>query len=168
VLFLTDVRGLSLRSAGYVPTGFYVGSFIARLALPHPTHTWLGGEHWMLMIYITIILALQLVSWLVHSAVATAVTVSCIGFFFGPFFASGMQVAKETIPRKVRGNALALIFVVAQLGAAVFPAITGAIASKKGVEVLQPFAVGLIALTGVSWWFVPTKSIEREGNDDES
>jgi fucose permease len=162
VLFLTDVRGLPIKSAGYVPTGFYVGSFIARLILPHPTHTWLGGEHWMLTIYIVAILALQLVSWLVKSALATAVAISFVGFFLGPFFAAGMQVAKQTIPRKVRGNALALIFVIAQLGAAVFPAITGAIAARKGVEVLQPFAVALIALTGVSWWFVPTKATERE------
>jgi hypothetical protein len=58
MLFLTDVCGLPAKSAGYVPTGFYVGSLLAHLILPRPTHTWLSGEHWMLTIDIIVILAL--------------------------------------------------------------------------------------------------------------
>jgi fucose permease len=102
-----------------------------------------------LTIYIVVILALQLVSCLVKSAHATAVSVDVVDLFLGPFFVAGMQVAKQMIPRRFRGDALAVIFVMAQLGAAVFPAITGAIVGRKGVEVLQPFAVALNALTGV-------------------
>ncbi|KZO90846.1 MFS general substrate transporter [Calocera viscosa TUFC12733] len=148
VLFLT-------KSAGYVPTGTFLGSFLARLLMAHLTHTWLGGEHWMLMIYCTINLALQLVAWLVNNVIATSVAVSVMGFFFGPFFASGMQI---------RGNALAFILVVAQLGASIFPAVTGVVASSKGVIVLQPIAVALIVLTAISWWFVPTALREKPGD----
>jgi MFS family permease len=101
-----------------------------------------------LTIYIVVILALQLVSCLVKSALATAVSIDVVGFFLGLFFAAGIQVAKQIIPRRFKGDALAVIFVIAQLGAAVFPAITGAIVGRKGVEVLQPFAVALNALTG--------------------
>jgi hypothetical protein len=37
------------------------------------------------------------------------------------------------IPRKFKGDALAVIFFIAQLAAAVFPAITGAIAARRAV-----------------------------------
>jgi hypothetical protein len=102
-----------------------------------------------LAIYIVVILAVQLVSCLVKSAHATAVSVDVVGLFLRPFFAAGMQVAKQIIPRRFKRDALAVIFVIAHLAAAVFPAITGAIVGRKGVEALQPFAVALNALTGV-------------------
>jgi hypothetical protein len=46
-------------------------------------------------------------------------------------------VLYEDIPTQVSGEPACAFFVVAQLGAAVFPAVTGAIAARKGVEVLQ-------------------------------
>ncbi|EJU01334.1 MFS general substrate transporter [Dacryopinax primogenitus] len=162
VLFLTDIRGLPLQTAGYIPTGYYLGTFLGRLFLPHPTHTWLGGEHYMLTIYCLLILCLQLLSWLVTSAISTSVAISLMGLLFGPWFAAGMQVSKQVMPRKIRPNALPLIFVIAQLGASVFPAVTGVIVASKGVGVLQPIALGLIVLTGGAWWFVPTAPRERE------
>jgi hypothetical protein len=55
-----------------------------------------------------------------------------VKFFLGQLF------AKKTIPRKVQGNPLALFFGIAQLAAAVYPAVAGVIiAARKGVEVLQ-------------------------------
>jgi MFS family permease len=86
-----------------------------------------------LTIYIMVILALQLVSCLVKSALATAVSIDVVGFSLGPFFAAGMQVMRKMIPRKFRVDALAVIFVIAQLGVAVFPAITGAIVGRQAV-----------------------------------
>jgi hypothetical protein len=90
----------------------------------------------MLMIYIVHILALRalrLVTW----ALVTAIAARRVGFFLGSFVLAGMQVPKKTISYKIRSNAFALVFVVAQLGAAVFPEIMGAIAARKRVEVLQ-------------------------------
>ena len=49
----------------------------------------------------------------------------------------------------------ALVFVIAQAGGALFPAITGLIASKAGVGVLQPILIGLIIAMGASWALVP-------------
>src|ERR1700761_6993139 len=51
VQYLSTVRNLPLSVAGYIPTAFSSGSFLGRLLLPHPTHTLLGGEHYMLSIY---------------------------------------------------------------------------------------------------------------------
>ena len=41
--------------------------------------------------------------------------------------------------------------------------VTGAVASSKGVGVLQPLALALIVLTGIGWWFVPTAPKTEEG-----
>lgn len=47
------------------------------------------------------------------------------------------------------------IFVLAQAGAALFPSFTGLIATRAGVQVLQPVVLGLIACGGICWWFIP-------------
>jgi fucose permease len=164
VVFLSEVRDLPLSKAGYVPTGFYTALFLGRLVLTGPTHNWLGGEHYTLTLFATITLALHLIAWQVNSAVVTSVAFSVMGFSVGPMFAAAIQVASEVIPRKVRSSALGLIFVMAQLGGSAFPALTGVIASKRGVDVLPPIAAGLIAATGVTWWFVPTAP-KRRGED---
>lgn len=49
------------------------------------------------------------------------------------------------------------MFVLGQIGGSIFPAVTGVIASKVSVEVLQPMLVGLLVATGVSWVLVPRK-----------
>lgn len=148
---------MPLSRAGYVPTGYFAGLFLGRLILPHPTHTLLGGEHYMLLLYSFILLILQLISWFVPSAIATATVLSLMGFFFGPFFAAGVHVASEAFPRKVRTSALGLVFVGAQLGGSVFPAVTGAVVGRWGVGVLQPVVVGTIVAMGVGWWVIPKK-----------
>ena len=55
-----------------------------------------------------------------------------------------------------------MVFVLGQVGGAVFPAITGVIAAKAGVKVLQPMLVGLIGATAVSWLLIPKVQLHRE------
>ena len=119
----------------------------------------------MLTIYSILILILQLIAWLVDSAIVTSVAVCIMGLLLGPFFPAAINAASEVIPRKVRSSALGLIFVIAQLGGSIFPAITGAIAAERGVKVLQPIAVALIAAMGVSWFFVPTLPMAQRATD---
>jgi hypothetical protein len=49
----------------------------------------------------------------------------------------------------------AFVFVLGQIGGSVFPALTGIIAGKVGVQVLQPMLVGLLGAAGVSWLILP-------------
>lgn len=86
VEFLTAVRGGDLAAAGYVPTGFYGGMLAGRLLLAEPTFRW--GEQRMLLLYSVLCVALQLVFWLQPDVVGSAVALSFIGFFSGPFFAT--------------------------------------------------------------------------------
>jgi fucose permease len=57
--------------------------------------------------------------------------------------------------------AIGLVFVIAQAGGAIFPALTGVIATKAGVGVLQPILIGLIVAMGVSCAFIPKVIIKR-------
>ena len=86
VEFLTTVRGGKLSNVGYIPTGFYGGLLAGRLLLPEPTFRF--GERRMILIYSIACAALQLVFWLQPSIIGSAIALSFIGFFSGPFFAT--------------------------------------------------------------------------------
>ncbi|KAI0024335.1 major facilitator superfamily domain-containing protein [Xylariomycetidae sp. FL0641] len=153
VEFLTTVRGGDLASMGYVPTGFYGGMLAGRILLAEPTFRF--GEQRMVLVYSALCVALQLVFWLQPNIIGSAVALSLIGFFSGPFFATGMSVASKLFPRDSQTAALGLIFVVAQAGGAIFPSITGLIATHAGVAILQPIVLALFVAGGLSWLLVP-------------
>ena len=145
---------------GYVQTGYYGGAFLGRILLAEPTHRY--GERTMILIYTVLCLALQLVFWLVPSIIAGAVAISFLGFFSGPFFATGVSMGSKLFPGHVRHSALAVVFVTGQIGGSIFPAVTGVIAARAGVSVLQPILVGLICATGLTWLCLPKVDKHRD------
>ncbi|KAN0104527.1 MFS general substrate transporter [Hyaloscypha variabilis] len=153
VEYLVDVRHGKLSKVGYTPAGLYGGIFLDRLLLAEPTHRF--GERRMILLYSVVMLALQVIFWLVPNIIASATALSLLGFFFGPLFPIGVSVGTKLFPNSVKASALGLVFVVAQAGGSLFPSITGFIASSAGVKVLQPILVGLIVAMGVSWDLVP-------------
>ncbi|KAK6376328.1 hypothetical protein LTS17_006923 [Exophiala oligosperma] len=163
VEYLVRVRHGDLSSVGYVPTGYYGGGFLGRLLLAEPTHRF--GERRMILLYIVICVALQVMFWTIPNIVAGAVLYSALGFFSGPFFVSGISVASQLFPKAIQTTALGFVFVIAQMGGSLFPTVTGVIAANAGVKVLQPMLVGLFVLVGASWWLVPQVEKERERHD---
>ncbi|KAG8159612.1 hypothetical protein KVR01_010249 [Diaporthe batatas] len=153
VSYLVEVRGGDVAKVGYVPSGQAAGMLLGRLLLPEPTHRF--GEKPMMLLYFVISICLQLVFWLVPNIIAGATTLSIMGFFQGPFFATGVSVASKIFPRKIQSAALSFIFVVAQAGAAIFPSLTGMIAGKAGVQVLQPIVLAQLVVATIFWVFVP-------------
>ncbi|KAM0813483.1 putative Major facilitator superfamily (MFS) profile domain-containing protein [Seiridium cardinale] len=153
VEFLTTARGGDLSNMGYVPAGYAGGMFLGRILLAEPTFRF--GEQRMLLIYSAICVALQLVFWLQPNIIASATALSLMGFLFGPFFATGMSVASKLLPKNSQSAALGFVFVMAQAGGAIFPSITGVIATSAGVAVLQPIVLALIVAGGICWWMIP-------------
>ncbi|UNI15544.1 hypothetical protein JDV02_002069 [Purpureocillium takamizusanense] len=153
VEYLVDVRKGSLSQMGYVPAGFNGGALLGRLLLAEPTHRF--GARRMVFGYVLISIALQLVFWLVPNIIAASIAVSFIGFFTGPLFATGISLGSKLFPAHLHSTALALLFVVAQMGGSLFPVVTGVIASNAGVKVLQPILIALLAATAISWMLVP-------------
>ncbi|PGG97370.1 hypothetical protein AJ80_09710 [Polytolypa hystricis UAMH7299] len=161
VEYLVKVRGGDLKDMGYVPTGLYGGSFLGRLVLAEPTYRL--GERRMVFIYAILCVGLQLVFWLVPNIIVGAVAISLIGFFSGPFFVTGISIGSKIFPPEIRSSAIAFVFVLGQVGGAVFPALTGVIAARAGVKVLQPIVLALLCATGASWLLLPkTSGLRRE------
>jgi hypothetical protein len=91
----------------------------------------------------------------------------------------GINVGTKLIPQEIHASALGLflqhsivysrtsnliiglVFVIGQAGGAIFPALTGVIATKAGVGVLQPILIGLIVAMGVSWALIPKVIIKQ-------
>ncbi|PNP55421.1 hypothetical protein THARTR1_04251 [Trichoderma harzianum] len=159
VEYLTQHRHGQLSKVGYVPTGFWAGVVLGRTILAEPTFRF--GEQRMILLYSLATLVLQLLFWLLPNLVASASAYALMGFFFGPYFATGMRVSAKTIPRKVQSTGLGLIFVLAQAGAAIFPSFTGLIATSAGVQVLQPIVTALIVGGGVCWWLLPNVTLKE-------
>lgn len=108
-----------------------------------------------------------------------------IGFFIGPFYPVGLYVLTKVIPQELHIGALGgpfnsaetlsslhlilvLIFApigftasLGQAGSAAFPFMTGAIASKTGVQVMQPIMVGLLVGIGIFWALLPRQLSTR-------
>jgi fucose permease len=86
VEYLVQVRQGDLAHMGNVPAALWGGIFFGRLLLAEPTHRY--GEKPMLTLYCIVILAMQLVFWLVPNIIAGAISLGILGFFFGPLFAT--------------------------------------------------------------------------------
>ena len=82
--------------------------------------------------------SLELVVWFVPNLYAGAVAVSFVGFFLGPIYPILMNHAGRVIPPDLISGAIGWVASWGAAGAAVFPFITGAIASKAGIGSLQP------------------------------
>ncbi|KAJ0417244.1 major facilitator superfamily domain-containing protein [Aspergillus carlsbadensis] len=98
----------------------------------------------------------------VPNIITAAVAISLFGFFSGPFLATGISVAFKMLTVDIRSSALAFIFVLGQVGGSLFPAITGIVASRVGVAVLQPMLVGLLGATGVTWCLLPKATVHTD------
>ncbi|KAM0718894.1 hypothetical protein Q7P37_005966 [Cladosporium fusiforme] len=91
----------------------------------------------------------------VPNIIAASIAISLFGFFSGPLFAAAMSVGSRLFSSETKSTALALVFVFAQMGGSLFPIITGQLATRVGVWVLQPVLVSLIVVTGICWFVVP-------------
>lgn len=103
------------------------------------------------------------------------------GFFIGPLYPVGLCVLIQVVPRDIHIGALGMYTCLptlpphyyietrdlpsntgfsaslGQAGSAAFPFLTGAVASRAGVQVLQPIMVALLVAIAVFWALVPRK-----------
>jgi fucose permease len=81
------------------------------------------------------------VIWLVPSLVGGAISVSFVGLVLGPMYPIAMNHAGRVFPRWLLTGSIGWITAIATTGAAVIPFVTGAIASKAGIQSLEPVYV---------------------------
>ncbi|BAE56926.1 MFS transporter [Aspergillus flavus] len=153
VQFIVSVRNGDPKEVGYIASGFWTGFTLGRVALADITHYF--GERRMVFVYLTLAVTMQLLFWLVPNIVVIAIAVFLLGFVIGPFYPIGLYVLTQVVPEDLRIGALGLTASLGQAGAAAFPFMTGAIASRAGVEVMQPIMLGLLIGIGLFWALLP-------------
>ncbi|PQE11485.1 MFS transporter protein [Rutstroemia sp. NJR-2017a BBW] len=158
LLTLSPNSGINASSIGYLPTLFYTGIALGRLILIEPTHRY--GERPMLLFYSALCIILQINNWRIFNLVGSVVIICLMGFLLGPFFPAAISHTKALVPSRIITPALSLIFVIAQAGGTIFPALTGIVAARLGdggggVKVLQPVVLGLLGAMMAAWWLVP-------------
>ena len=82
-----------------------------------------------------------MIVWLVPSFIAAAISVSIIGILLGPMYPIALNHTALVIPRHLVNGTVGWISACGAGGSALLPFITGAIASKLGIESLQPLCV---------------------------
>lgn len=153
VEFLIRVRNGAPSKVGYVASGFWGGLTVGRLVLAEPTHRF--GDRRMVFLYLVLAIGAQLIFWFVPNLITSAVMISILGFLLGPFFPTGVLVSMRLMPRELHVPAIGFMSSMGQAGSAAFPFLTGAIAAKKGVKVLQPILVALLVAMIILWKLIP-------------
>ncbi|KAH0615158.1 uncharacterized protein H6S33_000794 [Morchella sextelata] len=101
--------------------------------------------------------------WLIPQFVVSAAMVAMIGFFIGMPIPAAIVVVTKTLPPELHVIAVGFSTAFAVSGSAVVPFAVGALAQSKGVQVLQPIIVALLAAQLGLWFFVPRVAEGKQG-----
>ncbi|KAI8635524.1 putative MFS transporter [Xylariaceae sp. FL1651] len=153
VEFMIQVRHGGAFESGITATGFWLGLTIGRFVLGFVTPR--IGEKLAIMIYLPITMGLELLFWLVPQFIVSAVAVGLQGFFIGPLFPAAIVAMSKLLPRHLHVGAIGFAAAFGGSGAAVLPFAVGAIAQAKGVQVLQPIILALLAAIFLVWCGLP-------------
>jgi fucose permease len=113
-------------------------------------------------IYLPIAMALELLFWLVPQFYVSAVAVALVGFFLGPMFPAAMVACTKLLPKHLHVSGIGFSAAFGGSGGAIFPFAVGAIAQAKGVQVLQPIIVALLAVIWVLWLALPKMNKKKD------
>lgn len=107
-------------------------------------------------------MALQLIFWLVPNFYASAIAVSFQGFFLGPMFPAAVVATTKLLPRHLHVSGVGFAAALGGSGGALFPFAVGAIAQAKGVQVLQPIILALLAVIWLIWLAMPRMGKKKD------
>ncbi|KAK5112605.1 hypothetical protein LTR62_003919 [Meristemomyces frigidus] len=153
VTFMIRVRHGAAFASGMAATGFWLGITVGRVVLGFVTPR--IGEKLAIAIYLPIALGLQLLFWLVPQFYVSAVAVALQGFFLGPMFPAAMVACTKLLPKHLHVSGIGFAAAFGGSGGAIFPFAVGAIAQAKGVQVLQPIILALVAVIWMLWMCLP-------------
>lgn len=163
VSFMLKVRHGEKFASGMVATGFWLGLTFGRVILGFVTGR--IGEKIAIAAYLLVSMGLELCFWLIPSFVSSAVFAAWLGFFLGPLFPAAIVVATKLLPQRLHVSAIGFAAAFGGGGAALFPFAVGAIAEEKGVQVLEPIALALIAVILALWCLLPG-GFKKRGLED--
>lgn len=162
VIFMLRVRHGSAFAAGLTSTGFWLGVTVGRIVLGFVTPRFFKNEKHAVATYLVACMVLELLFWLIPHFLVSAVMISLLGFFIGPMFPAAMIVGTKLLPKNLHVAALGFAAALGATGACVFPFAIGAIAQAKGVQVLQPIILAMLAVDLGVWLLIPKLPKVRE------
>ncbi|KAK9463723.1 major facilitator superfamily domain-containing protein [Lipomyces oligophaga] len=161
VSFMIDIRGGDPNKVGYVSAGFWAGITLGRFIL-NQFLSRLMPIQFVVYILLLVIIAFELMTWLIPNVIGSAVAISIAGFFIGPVFPTVITYVSGNLPRKIQQFSLTLASAFGSSGAALWPFITGMLAQSKGVYVVHPIAISLFASLCFLWWLIATPQRKLE------
>ncbi|XPS78310.1 hypothetical protein M3J07_010329 [Ascochyta lentis] len=153
VTFMRRERGGGDFESGIVATGFWTGITVGRLVLGFVTPRL--GEKFAVLVYIIFAMICQLMFWLVPSFHVSAIFVALQGFFLGPLFPAIVVAATKVLPAYLHVSAIGFAAAFGGGGAAVLPFAIGSLAQARGVAVLQPIILAVLAVLLLLWFCFP-------------
>lgn len=87
---------------------------------------------------------MQFIVWFVPSLIGNAIAVSFMGMFLGPIYPIVMNQAGRILPPRLLTGSISWIGGIGQAGSAFMPFVTGALASSKGIQSIQPLCVPML------------------------
>lgn len=160
VQFMIRVRNAEAFPAGMTSVGFWLGLTLGRAILGFVTP--LLGVKIAVALYLPATMALELVFWLVPQFYVSAVAVAFQGFFIGPLFPAVVIATTKMLPKHLHVSTIGFAAAFGGSGAAVLPFAVGAIAQAKGVQVLQPIILALLATLLALWLCLPRIGKKRD------
>lgn len=146
---MTNVRHGGAFASGMTETGFWLGITVGRFVLGFVSPR--VGEKLSVALYVVLAIVMELLFWLVPQFIVSAVAVSFVGFFLGTIFPGVVVVATRLLPKDLHVAAIGFAAAFSMGGGAVFPFIIGAIAQVKGVTILQPILLAMLAVALLIW-----------------
>ncbi|KAH7072230.1 major facilitator superfamily domain-containing protein [Paraphoma chrysanthemicola] len=153
VTFMRRERAGGEFASGMVATGFWTGITVGRLVLGFVTPKL--GEKLAVLVYIILAMVCQLMFWLVPSFHVSAIFVSLQGFFLGPLFPAIVVAATKVLPPYLHVSAIGFAAAFGGGGGAALPFAIGSLAQAKGVGVLQPIILAVLAVLLLLWLCFP-------------
>jgi fucose permease len=146
---MKEVRHGDPFDSGMAETGYWLGITVGRFVLGFVSPR--IGEKLSIAIYLMLAIAFELIFWLVPDFIVSAVAVAFVGFFMGTIFPGVVIVATRLLPKDLHVAAIGFAAAFSMGGGAVFPFMIGAIAEAKGVAVLQPVLLAMLAVSLGIW-----------------
>ncbi|CAI6301836.1 unnamed protein product [Periconia digitata] len=149
VSFMTRARHASPYISGISSSGYWGGMTLGRLALGPVTDR--IGARTGAIVYLCFAILLQLIFALVHSAIASVVLMTLLGFSMGPLFPSGVVVLTQLLPHEMHVNAVSFVSSLGQVGGAALPFGIGAVVDTLGIGVFR-WVILIFSVVSLGMW----------------
>lgn len=172
VSYLLSVRQASSSQAGYVAGAFWGAMTIGRFINGHIIQSQGSRPKFeQLQVYymIAVAIALEFIIWFVPNFIGNAIAIALVGFIIvghslmqvpshiqGPIYPVLVSVTTKLVPRDLHDTSVAFLAAFGQGGSAAFPFLTGALAQRFSVSVLEPLVVALFVALMINWFLIPS------------